>query len=72
MRYLIDLSIYLPLTTLLCCCSDKSPAPQIINEAPDYSPLAEALKFIGLCLLGISVVYAAAILLNNLINKHDD
>jgi len=65
MRYLIYLCLYLALTLMLACCT----RPQVIHQAPDYGPVAEAFKFVGLCLLGISVVAAVAVLLKQLIQK---
>lgn len=66
MRFLIYICLYSAFTTILCSCSSKA-GPQVVHEAADYSPIGLAIKFIGLCFLGISVVTAAAILLKTLI-----
>ena len=69
MRYLTHLSIFLLFAVLHSSCSSKPSQPTVIHEASDYSPIGEALKFLGLCFLGISVVYAAAAILKQLIGK---
>jgi len=48
------------------CNSSPPPAPPVLVEASDYGPIGEALKFLGLCFLGISIVYAAASIIKNI------
>lgn len=53
-------------TTIPSCNSGPPPAPPVLVEASDYGPIGEALKFLGLCFLGISIVYAAASIIKNI------
>jgi len=53
-------------TMVPSCNSSPPPAPPVLVEASDYGPIGEALKFLGLCFLGISIVYAAASIIKNI------
>ncbi len=47
------------------------PPPPIVVKAADYSPIRDAVKFIGLCLLGAAVVKTiGTIISSNDENKH--
>jgi len=55
MKLMIYICLYVSLTILLSCCASEK-GVKIVNEAPDYSPIGESVKFVGLCILGVSIV----------------
>mgnify|MGYP000748911725 CR=1 FL=1 len=57
------------LASLLFMSSCSSPSTPVVYEAPDYSPVCESLKFLGLCFLGISIICAVASIIKNIIQK---
>jgi hypothetical protein len=70
MRHLILLP--LSLAVVLCvssCGSSSPPPPPMVQEAADYGPVGEALKFLGLCFLGISIICAVATIIKNIIQR---
>ncbi len=67
MRHLILLPLSLAVVQLISCSS--SPSPPVVYEAPDYGPIGESLKFLGLCFMAISIICAVANIIKNIIQK---
>ena len=67
LRQLTSVTLSLIIATMVPSCnSGPPPAPPVLVEASDYGPIGEALKFLGLCFLSISIVYAAASIIKNI------
>ncbi len=67
MRHLILLT--LSLAFVLCVSSCSSSPPVVVNKAPDLATIGEAIKFLGLCFLGISLICGVASIIKNIIQK---
>ncbi len=65
---LILLTLSLAFVQLASCSSSSTPPP-VVYEAPDYGPIGESFKFLGICFLGISIICAVANIIKNIIQK---
>ena len=69
MRQLILLPLSLAVVLFMSSCDGSPNPPAVVHEAPDYNPIGEAIKFLGLCFLGTSIIYAVATIIKNIIQK---
>lgn len=47
-------------TMLLTACPSAAEQPNVVFEAPDFTPIGESIKLLGLCLLGAALLIAVA------------